>query len=271
MRVGDIEILPVVDGIGREVPREVLTRPGHDDPWSCHQDRLDAHGHLELTLGGFLLRTGPRTVLVDAGVGGIDNGRYAGGGFLDSLRALDVEPADVTDVVFTHLHFDHVGWATRRGEVVFPHATYRAHARDWAHFVDSPDAEPGAVRKLSPLAGQLELFDTDATLAPGLDTRHAPGHTPGSTVFVVSSAGERALLIGDVAHSVVELEEPEWQAVFDVDPEAARAVRRALVDEVIDTPDLVVPAHAPGLSFGRIITTTPGRRWVSMPGTGEAA
>ncbi|MQA12674.1 MAG: MBL fold metallo-hydrolase [Pseudonocardiaceae bacterium] len=262
MRVGELEILPVVDGIGREDAREVLYRPGHDDPWSCHHDQLDARGGLELTLGGFLLRTGERTVLVDAGVGMIDNGKYAGGGFLDSLRGHGVEPADVTDVVLTHLHFDHVGWATRKGEIVFPNATYRVHAADWAHFVDSPDADPGAVRKLSPLADRLEPFDHDTTLAPGLDARHAPGHTPGSTVYVVSGAGQRALLLGDVAHSVVELTEPDWQAVFDVDPGAAQAVRNALADEVADTPYAVAAAHFPGLRFGRIVTVSGRRDWI---------
>ena len=150
MKIGSIEILPVLDGTGREVAAEVLSRPGVADAWSCHAEHLDADGMLTLPLGGFLVRTGDRTVLVDAGVGTIDNGRYAGGRFLDALLGHGVAPPDVTDVVFTHLHFDHVGWATKKGAVVFPNATYRVHAADWAHFVESPEAEPGAVRKLSP-------------------------------------------------------------------------------------------------------------------------
>jgi glyoxylase-like metal-dependent hydrolase (beta-lactamase superfamily II) len=265
MRVGDIEILPVRDGVGREVAAEVLTRPGVDDPWSCHADQVDADGMLRLPLGGFLVRTGERLVLVDAGVGGIDNDRYSGGGFLDALRGYGVAAEDVTDVVFTHLHFDHVGWATRRGAVVFPNATYRAHARDWAHFVTDGDGErppePGAVRKLEPLGPQLELFTSDVTIAPGLDARHTPGHTPGSTVYVVSSAGARALLLGDVVHSVVELAEPDWEAVFDVDPVAARRMRNQLADEVTDTADLVVGAHFPEFRFGRVISVEGGRQF----------
>jgi len=254
VKIGSIEILPVSDGAGREPAAEVLTRPGVDDPWSCHPHALDADGILHLQLGGFLIRTSERVVLVDAGVGTIDNGKYSGGGFLDSLRGHGVAPEDVTDVVFTHLHFDHVGWATKKGVVVFPNATYRVHAADWAHFLDGPDADPGAVRKLSPLGPQLELFDTDVTIAPGLTARHTPGHTPGSTVFVVSDGDQRALLLGDVVHSVVELAERDWQAVFDVDPVAACAVRNALADEVVDSGDLVVGAHFPGLRFGRVIT-----------------
>lgn len=265
MKVGDIEVLPVLDGTGREVAAEVLTRPGVDDPWACHPGCVDDDGVLRLPLGGFLVRTGDRVVLVDAGVGGIDNGKYTGGGFLDSLRGHGVAPEDVTDVVFTHLHFDHVGWSSRKGAVVFPNATYRAHAADWAHFVTDGDGEqppdPGAVRKLAPLEPQLELFDADGPLAPGLDARHTPGHTPGSTVYVVSDRGERALLLGDIVHSVVELAEPDWQAVFDVDPVAASAARNRLADEVADTPDLVVGAHFPELRFGRVIRAGGARRF----------
>lgn len=261
MRIGDIDIQPVLDGVAREPAAEVLTRPGVPDAWSCHAEHVEADGSLHFDLGGFLVRTGDRVVLVDAGVGTIDNGKYAGGGFLDSLRALGVEPQDVTDVLLTHLHFDHVGWTTKKGVVVFPNATYRVHAADWAHFVDAPDAEPGAVRKLSPLVGQLEPFTSDGPLAPGLDARHTPGHTPGSTVYVVSAGAERALLLGDVVHSVVELAERDWEAVFDVDPVAARAARNALADEVADGPDLVVGAHFPGLRFGRVVTTSGNRRF----------
>ena len=264
MRIGSIEVLPVLDGVGREVADGVLTRPGVADPWSCHPGVRADDGLLHLDLGGFLLRTAGRTVLVDAGVGTIDNGKYSGGGFLESLRSHGVRPEDVTDVVFTHLHFDHVGWATRKGAIVFPNATYRVHAADWAHFVDSPSADPGAVRKLSPLAAQLETFDRETTLAPGLTARPAPGHTPGSTVYVVADGDRRALLLGDVVHSVVELAEPDWQAVFDVDPVAARAVRNRIADEVADTADLVVGAHFPGLRFGRVVTVSGNRSFRAL-------
>ena len=104
----------------------------------------------------------------------------------------------------------------------------------------------------------------DATVAPGLDARHTPGHTPGSTVYVVSSRGERALLLGDVVHSVVELAERDWEAVFDVDPAAASAARNALADEVVDTGSLVVGAHFPGLRFGRVVTVSGDRTFRSV-------
>ena len=255
MRIGEIDVLPVFDGFGYEVARDVLLRPDEagTDPWTAHEAWVDPHGRLEFTLGGFLVRSGERVILVDTGAGTIDTGQYKGGQFLASLREHGVTPDDVTDVIFTHLHFDHVGWATAKGEVVFRHATYRVHEADWAYFVESPGALPGAVRKLSPVKPQLETFGSECTLAPGLDARPAPGHTPGSTVYVLSGGTQRALLLGDVAHSPVELIEPGWEFAFDVDRSAARAAREQITAELLASQDLAAAAHFGEPYFGRLV------------------
>jgi glyoxylase-like metal-dependent hydrolase (beta-lactamase superfamily II) len=262
MRVGALEIQPVHDGWAR-IPAEELLRFTGDrgDPWLPHEQFLTADGNLELAMGGFLVRTGDRVVIVDAGVGRIDNDRYHGGRFLDSLTALGVGPEDVTDVVFTHLHFDHVGWATQKGAVVFPRATFRCHAADWDHFVAGPTPEAGSVRKLTPLADRLEPFADGAPIAPGITIRHAPGHTPGSAVVVVADGTERALLLGDVVHCPVELVENDWEALFDVDPDLARRTREALAQELEGSDVPVAAAHFPGLRFGRLLSGTGRRHW----------
>ncbi|MWA01616.1 MBL fold metallo-hydrolase [Actinomadura sp. LD22] len=262
MKIGSIEILPVYDGTGREVAREVLTRTGGDtDAWACHENLLDARGNLEFPLGGFLVRSQSRTVLIDVGIGGIESDRYTGGAFIDSLRSLGTAPEDVTDVLFTHLHFDHVGWATRKGEIVFPNATHRVHAADWEHFVDGPDAVPGAVRKLAPLRDRLEPFEGDVTLLPGLDARHSPGHTPGSSIYVASSGGERALFLGDVVHSAAQISDPDLRWIHDVDPDAAESVRRSVLESAADTSQVIAAPHLPGMRFGRVITVAETRHW----------
>jgi len=260
--IGDIAIAAVVDGQAFENPREILLRPTYDgDPWAAHGDLLNTNGQLELTMGAYLVKSGDRHVLVDAGVGMINNGQYQGGGLLNSLLELGVEPADISDVILTHLHFDHVGWATRKGDIVFPNATYRCHAADWQHFVESDGADEGAIRKLSPIAPRLELFDTDHTVAPGVDVRHAPGHTPGSVIVIVSSGTDRAMLIGDIAHCPAELTENDWEAIFDVDRDLARRTREALAAELEGSTTLVGAAHFPGLQFGRLLTGEGQRSW----------
>src|ERR1700704_2136440 len=114
MKIGDLVVEPVVDGV-MKAPATAF-KGTTDELWAPHRQFLDSDGMLEFALGGFLVRaSGDRLVLVDAGVGdrsgAIMNGtgKYRGGDLLASLAAQQVLPGDITDVVFTHLHFDHVG------------------------------------------------------------------------------------------------------------------------------------------------------------------
>jgi glyoxylase-like metal-dependent hydrolase (beta-lactamase superfamily II) len=270
MRVGDLDILPVHDGVARLSPTEAYRTGGGDDPggkgaaeqdWAPHRGLLGEDGKLELALGGFLIRSGGHTVVVDAGIGARSVGAFQGGRLLASLADLGVTPSDVTDVVFTHLHFDHVGWATTHGEVVFPNATYRCDQRDWDHFVTA-DPDGGAARKLNPITDRLATWDRDATLVPGLDVRAAPGHTPGSTIVVVSDGAARALLLGDVVHCPVELLDDEWAGFGDVDPKLAKRTRVALAREFEGKDIPVAAAHFPGMQFGRLVAAEGRRSWV---------
>ena len=256
--IGDIEIQPVIDGVARMRPTDAFAGTTDDD-WSQHRRFLADDGMLEMQLGGFLLRIGDRVVLVDAGLGSITRGPFVGGELLNNLAALGVRPEEVTDVVFTHLHFDHVGWATQQGRVVFTNATYRCDERDWSHFV-GPD--PGATKKLTPIESQLEPWSSSGPLLPGLDCMAAPGHTPGSTIVVVSSGTDRALLLGDVVHCPVELLDDEWDGLGDVDPDLAKRTRNALAREIEGTDVPVAAAHFPGMQFGRLLTAQGRRNWV---------
>src|SRR3712207_4675038 len=104
LRVGDIDVLPVIDGVTRFRPTEAF--PGTTDAdWEPHRALLEADGMIEFALGGFLIRSGDRLALVDAGVGPVKSGPFRGGRFLESLAEHGVAPEDVTDVVFTHLHY----------------------------------------------------------------------------------------------------------------------------------------------------------------------
>lgn len=252
MRIGGLSVDPVVDGFSLEPLDEVVRHTG-DAAWDCPEQPLDAQGRLRMAIGGFLVRGPGRTILVDAGMGTISDERRQGGGLPSALESLGVGFPDVTDVVFTHLHFDHVGWATQRGNVTFPNATYRVHQADWDHFVRSPEALPGAVRKLTPIEDRLETFDSETELAPGLVARPAPGHSPGHSLFVVTDGDERALLLGDVVHVIPELTDPQWHGRYDLDPSTAIEVRDRIVDELAGSGDAFATSHFPDLRFGRLV------------------
>jgi glyoxylase-like metal-dependent hydrolase (beta-lactamase superfamily II) len=258
MRVGDLDVLPVIDGAATyPISDPFLGMP--PDAWLPHRQFLTSDGELELALGGFLVRSGDRVVLIDCGVGRVNSGPFKGGAFLDSLAGHGVAPEAVTDVLFTHLHFDHVGWATQQGTVVFPNATYRCDERDWHHFV-GPD--PAATRKLAPIADRMTFWDRSGPVLPGLDAMVAPGHTPGSTIIVLSSGAARAMLLGDVVHCPVELLDDEWAGIGDVDPALAARTRVALNREPEGTDVPVAAAHFPGLQFGKLLLADGRRRWV---------
>lgn len=254
MKVGNVDIVPVLDGTAQLPIENTVTHP-RELRWECHHQPLDEQGRIRMDIGSFLLRLAGRTILVDTGAGSdfVHDG-FTTGGLLANLIDTGVAPADVTDVVFTHMHVDHVGWSTTRGQVTFPRATFRVHAADWAHFMTGPEADPALQEALAPIAARLETFDEETELVPGLLARPAPGHTPGSTVYVVSDAGERALLLGDVVHTVGELTDPEWEGMFDVDKAAANTLRKHIADELESTGDPFAPAHFPELAFGRLVT-----------------
>ncbi len=264
MKIGELLVEPVYDGVMRANPTGAF-KGTTDEQWAPHRQFLAADGMVELALGGFLVRgPGERTILVDAGIGARsgpalgNTGSFTGGELLNSLAALQVRPTDITDVVFTHLHFDHVGWASHDGTVVFPNATYRCDTRDWQHFLHNERVQP----TLAPITDRLATWDGSGPVVPGLDAMSAPGHTPGSTIIVLSSGVSRGLLLGDVVHCPVELLDDEWAGLGDVDPELAKRTRNMLAREIEGTDTPVAAAHFPGMVFGRLLAAEGRRSWV---------
>ncbi len=115
---------------------------------------------------------------------------------------------------------------------------------------------------LAPTVGRFATWSEGDRLVAGIDALAAPGHTPGSSVIVVSSGTERAMMLGDVVHCPVELLDDEWDGLFDVDPALARRTRLALTRELEGTDVPVAAAHFPGLAFGRLLRGEGRRRWV---------
>ena len=139
MQVGNVDIYPIADGTFRASPQyfgDHVTIHGHEDLFS-------RHGKAWLPIGCFLVRTGSRNILIDAGVGPEmrDDGPrrlLVGGQLMTGLRAIGVLPADIDDVICTHLHSDHCGWLfDTEARPVFPTAGIWFGAPDWQRFVAS--------------------------------------------------------------------------------------------------------------------------------------
>ncbi|BBY38151.1 MBL fold hydrolase [Mycobacterium mantenii] len=261
--IGQISVTPVVDSVVHLKPTKAYGTTSVVD-WSRHAALLDDEGFLRLTLGGYVVRSGDRVILIDAGVGPEDrvgkNATMPGGTMLDNLTASGTTPDEITDVVFTHLHLDHVGWGAVGDRLVFPNATYRCHQADWDYFTNG--GVMGAPEKLAVMAPVMQCWASDTTLAPGLDVVTTPGHTPGSSIVVLSDGDERCVLLGDVVHCPAELVEEEWETIGDVDPVLARRTATALAREYEGKDVAIGAAHFSGLQFGRLLAGKRQRRWV---------
>ncbi|MET9084869.1 MBL fold metallo-hydrolase [Streptomyces sp. NPDC004237] len=270
MKIGTITIDGLIDGDFRIDPATAYPAVAAER-WAPYRDFLDAAGRVEFTVGGFLVRDGRNNILVDLGVGPEPPEPYTGGALLDALRGKGLEAGDIDHVVFTHLHYDHTGWVTRNGSATFENAIHHVHEADWVHFysADYPGLRMEREHDLplvrfAPVADRVRLWTDAAEIAPAVRLRHVPGHTPGTTVVEIVSGGERGLLIGDVAHSPVELLEDGWPGVGDVDGAAARRSAAAVAAELVAEGVPFALAHMPGLSWTRLESVDGLRRLVVL-------
>jgi glyoxylase-like metal-dependent hydrolase (beta-lactamase superfamily II) len=279
--IGALTVAPVFDGFAIEEPTHLyatsattqdtpLQKGDRSEDWEPYAELLTPDGRFEHVVGGFLVSTGDRLVLVDAGVGPERIGPYGpfdrvleGGELPARLHEIGVDPEDITDVVFSHLHPDHYGWAVEEDGRFFGNATFHCHSKDWDHFVAGAEGGPlGRAARLVALSDRLETWDDDGPLLPGIDVQLAPGHTPGSSIVVLSSGQERALLLGDVVHCPVELLDPEWASLGDVDPALARRTKEVVARELEGADLRASASHFPGMRFGRLLSARGRPTWV---------
>jgi glyoxylase-like metal-dependent hydrolase (beta-lactamase superfamily II) len=243
-----------------------------DDSWHEHRDWLAPdfwnpdEDEVHVAIQTWLLRSEGRTILVDTGVGNHKDRPYApvwsrlDTEFLDNLAAAGVRPEDVDIVVNTHLHIDHVGWNTRldgRTWVpTFPNATYLMPRRDFEFWDPAGDHRPVLGRgnqnvfedSVAPVheAGLTQLWDGSYRIDANLRLDLAPGHTPGSSVLVLESGSDRALFVGDLVHTALQLVHPDTNSCFCEDPAQSRATRHTLLGRAAEDNALVFPAHLGG-------------------------
>jgi len=268
--LGGVRVRAVADEDPLAIPRAVLFAGSSVEPFraSTAADPLaydaDADTAL-LRVQVFVVEAAGRTILVDAGIG---DGKERPArptwhrrrtGFLDRLG---VAPDDVDAVVLTHLHADHVGWATRPGDAgpvpTFPRARHLiadAEFRHWAALDAEAPVGHGCFRdSVLPVvdAGLADLVPTDADVAPGVRLVPLPGHTPGQVgVRLAGSRGELLLSV-DALHHPAQVADPAIVSAFCSDGPRAVATRLDLLAEAADGGLLLAPAHARGAPVWRV-------------------
>jgi glyoxylase-like metal-dependent hydrolase (beta-lactamase superfamily II) len=239
-----------------------------------------ASGRLVFSFHSFVIKTGRHTILIDSCLGN-DKERPARPQFhrlrtpyLADLAAAGVRPEEVDYVMCTHLHWDHVGWNTRLVDgswvPTFPNARYVMARREFEHWQgvqqrgeDTPhrtafeDSVLPVVR-----TGQSLLVGDDFALEDGLWFESAPGHTPGNIVIHARSRDDHAVFMGDVVHHQLQLAKPEWSTRACSDMDLSRRTRTRLIEEHAERGTLLLPAHFPAPTAGRIVRHGSAYRYV---------
>lgn len=278
LMVGDVTITALTDGTVKFDPRILFPDVPLDD-WAQFYDRYPEYfngPHFQNNIGAFIVSSGGKNVIADTGFGphGEMLGVPAPGELMRDMDRKGVRSQDIDTVFMTHLHGDHVGWNMQEdgdpSQATFPNARYMVHEADWEHFsqhdmLDGPRGE-AMERSVIPIEklGLLDLMDGETELAPGVTAFHTPGHTPGHMSLLIASQNQRALLIGDIAGSPMQLTETEWRYTPDWDVEMGRQARRNIIEKAIGEDAIVMGAHLSYPGWGRMITWEGRKYWKAL-------
>ena len=190
-----------------------------------------------------VVQTGAEVVLFDAGL--------SADGTIAALNAAGIEAEDVTIVVLTHMHGDHIGGLTDdAGTATFPNARYVTGQVEFDHWAGQENERfEGKVR---PFAENMTFIGDGDDVVSGITAVSAFGHTPGHMAYMVESGGEQVLLMADTAnHYVWSVGYPDWEVKFDMDKAAAATTRKKILGMVAADRIPLIGYHMPfpGMGF----------------------
>lgn len=278
LRIGEIDVLVVSDGV-LPLPTTMLAHnaaPADRAAWL--NDMFLPPDAFDWALNAVMVRSGDKTILIDAGLGSDpDLHLPRAGQLIKRLETAGIDLASVTDLVLTHMHMDHVGGLLVDGVKERLRNDLRIHvaaaevkfweAPDFTH-TNMPQGFPDALRAaakrfVKEYGNQIRQFDEEHEVAPGVVVRRTGGHTPGHSVVRVASGGDALTFAGDAVFAV-GFDQPEWHNGFEHDPEEAARVRIRLLRELAKTGELLVATHMPFPSVGHVAVAGDAFRWVPV-------
>lgn len=207
-----------------------------------------------------LLRTGDRLALFDVGSGA--NFQPTAGELLSALEEAGIGPGDVTDVIFTHGHPDHLwGVLDDFDEPLFSEAQYWVPQAEWEYWraddtlANTPEDRKtfvvGAQARFEAIADQVAMITPGMEVLPGVEAIDTSGHTPGHTSYMLHGGGESLLVVGDaISNAVISFEKPTWQSGTDQDPDKGVKTRASLLDRIATDKTKIIGYHLPHPGHG---------------------
>jgi glyoxylase-like metal-dependent hydrolase (beta-lactamase superfamily II) len=267
-RIGDVEIARIVEVYGFEDDISMLL-PDATPAYLQQFKWLVPHfatpdGRMIISFQCFVLRSKGRTAMIDTCIGN-DRQRefevfcHMQNSFLEDLAGAGFPADQVTDVLCTHLHFDHCGWNTVRtnGRVLptFPRATYYAPEGEWQHGQKQHlrDRVSYISDNYNPLiqSGHMKLVKEDREIIPGVSVRTIPGHTRYMQVVMIESQGQKACYVSDLIPTAAHLD-LLWIMAYDLFPMEIIENKKRFYEEAIPGRWLVIFTHDPAIPWGYV-------------------
>jgi glyoxylase-like metal-dependent hydrolase (beta-lactamase superfamily II) len=201
----------------------------------------------------FLIKVDKEIILIDTGLGAPSGDRASRLG--EGLKQAGTAPEDVTLVLITHMHGDHIGGLARGGEKAFPSARVLSARVERDFWLDEKSVELFPNRKagfemarnvLGLYGGASEAFEYGDQVAPGIQALDARGHTPGHTAFLMESQGEKMLFWGDLVHAAaLQFPRPDLNSQYDMNPEESAASRVLFMEKAAAEKLPIAGSHLP--------------------------
>ena len=279
--IGDLQVTALFDGVAFLPVQQIQQLdPARSRQWLAAEFVPQTPHGVQTAVNAYLVRRGGALILVDAGTADCFGPTL--GQVLGNLRAAGVRPEDVSHVLLTHAHPDHLcGLRTADGQPAYPNATVWLAQADAAYWLNPAEQAraPEAMRPLFDMArravapyqaaGRFKAFGPGDALPEGVERVASPGHTPGHTSWRLRGAGaarQDALLVwGDVLHyHAVQFRHPDAAFEYDSDRRQATASRKRLLAEASRRGEWVAGAHLPFPGIGHVRKARgPGSyRWV---------
>lgn len=226
--------------------------------WSRRYPSNEKNGCI-LTMRSLLISKYPeKIILVDNGAGNKHLDQLSYYNFFnlvdleEELRKKGITPEQVTDVILTHLHFDHCGYSTRKEEKTgelypsFPNATHWVSRKQWENFLHPNPLEKDSyfMENMQAIAdkGLLRLIDTDTKLCPDIELRIFDGHTPGQLVPYITTSEQTFVFAGDVIPLVASVS-PEWISAYDTYPVTSYQEKVRMLEEAAREGQVLIYCH----------------------------
>ena len=252
IKIGEYKVTYLPDGEGSIIPSFAYHGSTEED-WRNLKEYLNKEGKSLMSIGSFLIEYKNEKILFDLGIG--DNhystpeGNCDGGELLNNLKKVGLDRKDITKVIYSNFHAEHVGWTSieENGKRVltFPNADYYSSKNEWDFWKDKTNEPTGIDLKSfkEPLEGKIKFLKDCEEIIPNLFVKYEFGSTPGSINLILNSEGKRMWFMADMVNSEIQFENPHWCFFTDSNEERAIKTRLNSFEELSQPNTIIANGH----------------------------